>query len=268
MSVLAAYARVSREGLLTASSEGVKRTSWAELEAGRPDEFGLPPLKGRMFGHAGASRFARMDPTSRLALGAAELVMAQAPGLEPDALRDMAVVGGSMLGCLEVDGQFHDGLLRQGPQGASPALFVYTLPSMFIGEVAIRFGIRGRCALVGAGRVSGLVALVNALRLVESGRTPRALALACDIDGLQARGLLAEPGRSFACAWRIERAGPALCGFSGAGFSLSEATQSLAAGEAGHGNAGLEDLESRVLGGVKGEVGLGDGANQARLTLS
>ena len=75
-----------------------------------------------------------------------------------------------MLGCLEVDAQF-EATRRAG--APSPALFVYTLPSMFQGEIAIAYHLRGRCTLLSTGELSAMTALATGIRWVEKGRVAR-----------------------------------------------------------------------------------------------
>ncbi len=198
--LIAGSGRVSSAGLLALGPKPLRRT-FAELEAGEPDSFGLPRLRHRWFTDRPAPHFGRMDILCKLALGAAELCLAAADAELP---RDeTAVVGATRLGCLEADARFHDTLLKGGYAGASPGLFVYTLPSMFVGEVAIRFQLRGRCTLLCNGAQSAGAALSRALRLVETGRAPAALAIYADAAGPAARALKDGPGQSLAAAWLV-----------------------------------------------------------------
>ena len=50
----------------------------------------------------------------------------------------IAVVLGTARGCIDVDKRYHDSLPM-----ASPALFVYTLPNIMLGELCIRHGFKG-----------------------------------------------------------------------------------------------------------------------------
>src|SRR5690606_19109441 len=125
---LIAYGRVSPTGLLSWAPGGVLRTSWAELDAGPVGEFGVPKLRAKFFFDQPFTKYGRMDPLCKVAVGAAQLAVKASnnlAGLERD---EVAQVGGTMLGCLEVDAQF-EATRRAG--APSPALFVYTLPSMF-----------------------------------------------------------------------------------------------------------------------------------------
>lgn len=81
-------------------------------------------------------KFFKMDPLSRVALLATEWL------LPPEVTIDrnkVATVLSTASGCLEVDKRFEES--RQTL--ASPALFVYTLPNIMLGEIDIRHGFKG-----------------------------------------------------------------------------------------------------------------------------
>jgi hypothetical protein len=266
---LASYARVSVKGLEQHWAEGkhtqTKFTTWAELGAGEPDASGLPPLRGRYFRVDSSPRFGRMDLLSKLGLGVAELCMAHAPVLTR---QDVALVGGSMLGCLEADANYHDTLLKGGPTGASPAMFVYTLPSMFLGEIAIKFGLRGRTSYINAGKLSAIAALANGVRLIEKGRALAVLVVAAETAGPAARELdLKEQACSGACAWLLSAEGQSECAFSNVRYGVREG-EILAVGEAGFGLTHIEALEQAMLRGRNMTVRCGEGADSISIEVS
>jgi 3-oxoacyl-(acyl-carrier-protein) synthase len=81
-------------------------------------------------------KFFKMDRLSKWAWLAAECL------LDADALTiakdKVAVVMATANGCLDVDERFSETLPM-----ASPALFVYTLPNIMLGEICIRHGFKG-----------------------------------------------------------------------------------------------------------------------------
>jgi hypothetical protein len=177
---LIAYGRVSSAGLLSKAPGGVLRTSWGDLDAGPMAEYGTPKLRAKYFFDAPFTKYGRMDPLCKVAVGAAQLAVKASgdlAGLDRD---EVAQVGGTMLGCLEVDAQFDDSRRAGAP---SPALFVYTLPSMFQGEIAIKFGLRGRCTLLSTGALSAMTALGTGIRWIEKGRAKHVLVVAADAAG-------------------------------------------------------------------------------------
>ncbi|MCC6573481.1 MAG: hypothetical protein IT462_06785, partial [Planctomycetes bacterium] len=208
--IITSYGRVSADGLI---GPGLRRT-WKQVltDTKTPAdkvECGLPHLRHKYFVGAGETnpRYGRMDILCKLAVGAADLCLAgdALAGINRD---EIAIVGGTQLGCLEVDAQYYDTLLKGGSSGASPALFVYTLPSMFVGEVAIRFGLRGRSTLISEAANSARAALMAGARLVEKGRAPACLVLYADAFGPAAEQLTPRPNvETLGCAWLLTRQG-------------------------------------------------------------
>lgn len=198
---LIAYGRVSPAGLLSWAPGGVLRTSWSELDAGPVAEFGVPKLRAKYFFDEPFSKYGRMDPLCKVAIGAAQLAVKASGnliGLDRD---EIAQVGGTMLGCLEVDAQFEATRKAGAP---SPALFVYTLPSMFQGEIAIAYKLRGRCTLLSTGELSAMSALGTGIRWVEKGRAKHVLVVAADAAGPAAAELGPDfTAQSAAAAWLL-----------------------------------------------------------------
>jgi 3-oxoacyl-(acyl-carrier-protein) synthase len=149
----------------------------------------MPPLRARYFFEEAFPKFGRMDPLCKLAVAATQLIK-KAGGFDGLNLDEVAQVGGTTAGCLEADALFEASRRAGLP---SPALFVYTLPSMFQGEIAIHFRLRGRCVLYSGGGVSAEQAQEVAARLVDKRRAPAALAMAAD----------AANGRAEAAAWLV-----------------------------------------------------------------
>lgn len=81
-------------------------------------------------------KFFKMDLLSRVAFVASELFSLLPHKLQQEKI---AVVLSTSSGCIEVDKKFEES--RQ--EFASPALFVYTLPNIMLGEICIRNGFKG-----------------------------------------------------------------------------------------------------------------------------
>jgi 3-oxoacyl-(acyl-carrier-protein) synthase len=211
-----AYVRVSAEGVLAAG----KLTPWADP----PASHGLPRLHAKLFSDEPFARFGRMDPLSKVAMVAAGLVLRDFRG----DCTEVAQVGGTALGCVAVDDTFEETRLAGAP---SPAQFVYTLPSMFQGEIAIRHGLRGRCTLLSAGRLSGLCALATGVRWVLKDRAGHVLVVAAD----------ATPEASAAAAWLLAPGeGP---GFKAANLH-GNTGETLGPGNLPNGLYGISELEN------------------------
>lgn len=239
MARLIAYSRISPAGLLWRGPAGEHHTNWADLGAGPPDAFGLPPLRAKYFFDEPFPKFGRMDPLCKVAVAAAQLIQ-RAGGFDGLDRGEIAQVGGTSLGCLEVDAQFEATRKAGAP---SPALFVYTLPSMFQGEVSIHFKLRGRCALFHGGHRAGLDALAQAARWIDQGRALAVLAIAADAAGPAAEAAGYGQPQTAAAAWLLSANGP--------GPEITEAdikTANLPQGELRNGLMSVDGLEQRLFG--------------------
>lgn len=205
MARLIATSRIDAAGLQWRGPAGEGGTSWAGLGAGEPDAFGLPPLRAKYFFTDPFPKFGRMDALCKLAVAATQLIQ-RAGGFDGLDRDQVAQCGGTALGCLEVDAQFEASRKQGAP---SPALFVYTLPSMFQGEVAIQFKLRGRCALVSCGAQSEEAALDMAIRWVDKARAPAVLAISAEAAGPAAKAS-GQRVVTTARAWLLVEGGTAL----------------------------------------------------------
>lgn len=125
------------------------------------------------------SRFGRLDAFSRLALAGVALALRDA-GIETwTEPRAVGVAASTTYGCMGTDLDYL-ATLAGGPALASPQLFAYTLPNVFLGEAAIRFGLTGPTVIVSDEDGTGAAALDTALDFVAGGGDT-ALAGICDL---------------------------------------------------------------------------------------
>ncbi|MBS1586729.1 MAG: 3-oxoacyl-ACP synthase [Bacteroidetes bacterium] len=89
-------------------------------------------------------KFFKMDPLCKWAWLAAESLLKKGDGFLYDGLdkNKIALVLATAHGCLEVDKKYNESIATI----ASPALFVYTLPNIMLGEICIRHGFKGEQA--------------------------------------------------------------------------------------------------------------------------
>jgi hypothetical protein len=89
-------------------------------------------------------KFFKMDLLCKWAWIGAEMLLKTSAGYTCDAVdkNKIGVVLMTSHGCLEVDKKYHDSIATI----PSPALFVYTLPNIMLGEICIRHGIKGEQA--------------------------------------------------------------------------------------------------------------------------
>lgn len=90
-------------------------------------------------------KFHKMDNLSKLGFLAAEFLLTG-----PDLLADTAperrgIVLGNATSSLDTDLRYQAQVVQQRP---SPALFVYTLPNIVLGEICIRHGLKGESLLL------------------------------------------------------------------------------------------------------------------------
>lgn len=150
----------------------------------------------------------RMDRASLHALWAAHEALR---AVSPPERASLALVLGTALGCAEVNELYHRGLVVDGADHASPALFAQTIPSGPLGEVSIATGARGPAMTVMAGRCSAAAALASARRTLLTGRADRVLVIASDAIGEDREPVRAArgeaPGAEATVAMLLERDG-------------------------------------------------------------
>ncbi len=97
-----------------------------------------PEIPLRVYEQAGISypKFFKMDLLSRVAFLATELLAPDVSGIDKS---KVAVALSSASGCIDVDKKYDESRKTL----ASPALFVYTLPNIMLGEICIRQGFKG-----------------------------------------------------------------------------------------------------------------------------
>lgn len=90
-------------------------------------------------------------------------------------MEGLGLLVGSASGCAAPDREFQAELTKKGAGFGGPSLFVYTLPTAPLGEVAVAFGARGPLTAISAGSASGLTAIACAIDDVDAGRAPAVL---------------------------------------------------------------------------------------------
>lgn len=186
-----------------------------------------------------------MDRLCALALTAAEAALQDA-GWTPatwapwvaEGGERAGVVFGTAYGCHATNEEFYRGLLAEGPRGASPRLFAYTLPSSPLGEITIHLGVRGPAKTLASGCHAGFEAVGHAGALCGDGRADVVLAVIAEVGGgtLASLGLHAAEGAVALVLERGEfarrRGARALAGFLDARSSFRAGAPGQAAASA------------------------------------
>ena len=122
-------------------------------------------LRWRMVSGSAHDRFGRMDLLSKYVSVAVEMLGLPLLGKQ-DLRLETTMVMGTMGGCYGGGPGFLSGIL-QG-DGPSPTMFAYTLPTIALGEVAIRHRLGGASYCFMAGADSGLLALWESVKVLEA----------------------------------------------------------------------------------------------------
>ena len=121
----------------------------------------------------------RMDKYSRLGMTAIALALEDA-GLDAwTEKRNIGLVASTEYGCLNTDFDYFDTVLPDGGIGASPGLFSYTLPSSFMGDVAIRYGLTGSSFVIQEKSTWALTCLKLALNAIACGDSDKMVCGVC-----------------------------------------------------------------------------------------
>jgi 3-oxoacyl-(acyl-carrier-protein) synthase len=118
------------------------------------------------------SRFARMDLMCRLGLMAAEMLDAGFDVMAEARRERMGVCVESFTGSLDTDIRF--------VQTPRPSIFAYTLPSSVIGEICIRYRLKGPILCLVSPDAAGNNAGVEAADWLQAGDADTCLCLGCE----------------------------------------------------------------------------------------
>ncbi len=88
-------------------------------------------------------KFYKMDNLCKLAFVASELLLKNNPLTKKYASQDIAIVIANSASSLEIDTEHQRTISDKNNYFPSPSVFVYTLPNILIGEIAIRNSIKG-----------------------------------------------------------------------------------------------------------------------------
>ncbi len=155
------FAGLFAEGILTA--EGIVR--WEEGQSGPVD------VKRRQVYNQPHPGFGKLQPTDKIAFGAASLACRQAGEFDGGST---GICLGSAFGSFSTDMRYMESVLSGFPR---PALFSATLPSSPVAETAILYGLKGPNRVFVDSRDPGLTALESGLRILKHGDTKNMLVI-------------------------------------------------------------------------------------------
>jgi len=118
--------------------------------------------------------FGRMDYFSKL--GVAAIVFAMQDANRHDTPpKNTGMIASSSTGCLETDIKYQATLSREKNVLPSPAIFAYTLPSCFLGEASILYGLTGESFIINEDNTTGMTGLGMAVDLLALGQADMVL---------------------------------------------------------------------------------------------
>ena len=88
-------------------------------------------------------KFYKMDHLCKLAFVASDLLLKSNPIMQKYAPEDVSIIIANSASSLEIDTEHQNTISDKNNYFPSPAVFVYTLPNILIGEIAIRNCIKG-----------------------------------------------------------------------------------------------------------------------------
>jgi len=140
----------------------------------------LPKLTSRMIFGKSSIHFGRLDDYSKLGFAAITFALRDARLEQWNEKRPIGIVASTTYGCLATDIDYYETVVPKGGVFASPSLFAYTLPNVYLGEVATRFGLTGQTFVANEPELSGIVGLRMALNGIALDDCPVMLAGLCD----------------------------------------------------------------------------------------
>ncbi len=170
----------------------------------------LPRLTRAMVFEKPNRNFGRMDEYSRLGLAAVSQALKDAGLHEWNEKRNIGVIASTVFGCLHTDIEYYETVMPQDGILASPNLFAYTLPSSFLGEIALCYGLTGTSYIVNEQTHTGLDGLKIAMECIACQDAESMLAGVCDLGSPELLGMEERilPGAVFLVVEKIKEVEP------------------------------------------------------------
>ena len=131
--------------------------------------------------HDANMRFFKMDDLAKAGYVACENLLRNNPVVEKYGAFRVAIVLANHAASLHTDLRHQQIVEQHDPTGASPAVFVYTLPNIVAGEISIRHGIKGETLFLVSEDKEELQAEKYAAYLIRTHKADAAIAGWCDV---------------------------------------------------------------------------------------
>jgi len=163
------YELSPQEAFMIAAITGIGWVTTTSMGCGREyktltaEDGKIQKLTSRMLFGKSSIHFGRLDEYSKLGFAAITFALRDARLEQWQEKRHIGIIASTTYGCLGTDINYYDTVLPQEGAFASPNLFAYTLPNVYLGEAATRFGLTGPTFVVNEVEQSGMTGLRMAL---------------------------------------------------------------------------------------------------------
>jgi hypothetical protein len=128
-------------------------------------------------------KFHKMDHLSKLGIIAAEFCLKNSEFLQKNDPAETAIILSNKASSLDTDRQHQESIQHADKYLPSPAVFVYTLPNIVIGEIAIKHKITGENAFFVCDKFDPALLSNYTLQLLETGAAGSAIGGWVNYDG-------------------------------------------------------------------------------------
>jgi 3-oxoacyl-(acyl-carrier-protein) synthase len=187
---------IAAASCLTPSGYGNDKTGfqkWPAEAAAALRQGDLSGLRWSLLFDSAAERFSRMDGMCRLGFMAVELLDAGLSSWDAARRDRVGVCVETRAGCLDTDVRF----LRT----SSPNAFTYTLPSTVVGEISIRYHLRGPGLCLMKDAAEPGLSVLEAAGWLAAGQVDACLCVEIEAVGGEAARWLPELGEALTSGW-------------------------------------------------------------------
>lgn len=118
-------------------------------------------------------KFFKMDNLSKLAFLTAEIILREV--VHPDSENDIAIVFSNQAASLDTDVKYQNSIQDKSNYFPSPAVFVYTLPNICVGEISIKHQLKTENAFFVFDQFNTEFIVNYANQLIHSGKAEKVL---------------------------------------------------------------------------------------------
>ncbi len=126
--------------------------------------------------------FGRMDLFSKIGFAGIYFSYEDAGLVNKNKMSNTSIIASTRYGCIAADYDFFDTVRVDNGKNASPALFAYTLPNIFLGEASIFLKLTGETFILNDTNANGITALKTGLDILKNKESDFVLCGLCDTN--------------------------------------------------------------------------------------